>query len=228
MVAILILATIITCLTVDYFAERAALRRAARKGASLPERPVSVRTPEDLTRVPAGVFVGPGHSWLELDPAGSVRVGVDRVPVSLLGGIEAIEAVPVGTPVRPGDRLAVLHRGERDLELKSPVEGTVTAVNPIAAANPARISQEPFGNGWLVSLAPRDLGGTLRRLFVADEARTFLRDELARMRDFLVGLSLAGRGSLATATLPDGGLPVEGLAGRLSAGEWRELTERFF
>lgn len=228
MVTILILATIITCLTVDYFAERAALRRAARKGASLPERPVSVRTPEDLTRVPAGVFVGPGHSWLELDPTGAVRVGVDRVPVSLLGGIETIEAVPVGTPVRPGERLAVLHQGERDLELKSPVGGTVTAINPIAAANPARIGREPFGNGWLVSLAPRDLGGTLRRLFVAEEARTFLREELARMRDFLVGLSLAGRGSLATATLPDGGLPVEGLAARLSPAEWRELTERFF
>jgi len=231
MVAILILATIITCLTVDYFAERAALRRAARKGVSLPERPVSVRTPEDLTRMPAGVFAGPGHSWLELDPAGSVRVGIDRVPVALLGGIETIEAVPVGTPVRPGDRLAVLRQGERDLELKSPVEGTVTAVNPIAAANPARIGQEPFGNGWLVSLAPRDLGGTLRRLFVADEARTFLREELARLRDFLVGLSLAGHGSLgspAMATLPDGGLPVEGLAARLSAAEWRELTERFF
>lgn len=228
MVAILILATIITCLTVDYFAERAALRRAARDGVSLPERPVSVRTPEDLTRVPAGVFVGPGHAWLELEPAGSVRVGVDRVPLSLLGGVETIEAVPVGTAVRPGDRLAVLRQGERELEVKSPVEGTVTAVNPIAAVNPARIRQEPFENGWLVSLAPRDLGRTLRRLFVAEEARSFLREELAGLRDFLVGLSLAGRGSLATATLPDGGLPVEGLAGRLSDGEWHELTERFF
>jgi glycine cleavage system H protein len=231
MVAILILATIITCLTVDYFAERAALRRAAREGVSLPERPVSVRTPEDFTRVPAGVFVGPGHSWLELDPAGSVRVGVDRVPLSLLGGVETIEAVPVGTSIRPGDRLAVLRQGDRDLVLKSPVEGTVTAVNPIAATNPARVSQEPFGNGWLVSLAPRDLGSGLRRLFVAEEARTFLREELARMRDFLVGLSLAGNGSLGSlgiATLPDGGLPVDGLAARLSAGEWQELTERFF
>ncbi|HYU32934.1 MAG TPA: glycine cleavage system protein H [Thermoanaerobaculia bacterium] len=228
MVAILILLTIITCLTVDYFAERAALRRAARKGASLPERPVSVRTPEDLTRVPAGVFVGPGHAWLQLEPAGSVRVGVDRVPISLLGGVEKIDAVPVGTAVRPGDCLAVLHQGERDLELKSPVGGMVTAVNPIAAVNPARISQEPFENGWLVGIAPRNLAGSLRQLFVADEARAFLRDELAHLRDFLVGLSLAGRGSLATATLPDGGLPVDGLAGRLSAGEWRELTERFF
>jgi glycine cleavage system H lipoate-binding protein len=229
MVAILVLVTIITLLTVDYFAERAALRRAARSGVPMTERRVSVRTPEDLTRVPAGVFVGPGHAWMELEPAGTVRVGVDRVPLSLLGGVETIEPVPVGTEVRQGDRLAVLHQGARDVEVKSPVDGVVTAVNPIAAANAARISGEPFGStGWLVSLAPRDLPAALRRLFVAEEARDFLRNELAHLRDFLVGLSLAGRGTLATATLPDGGLPVDGLAGRLSTEEWRELTERFF
>lgn len=227
MVAILVLITIITCLTVDYFAERAALRRAARNGVPMPERPVSVRTPEDLTRVPAGVFVAPGHSWLELEPAGTVHVGVDRVPLSLLGGVETIEAVPAGTEVRPGDHLAVLRQGEREVDVKSPVGGTVTEVNPIAAANPARVGEDPFGSGWLVSVAPRDLSGTLRRLFVAEEARAYQREELTHLRDFLVGLSLAHRGSL-TAALPDGGLPVDGLAGRLSAAEWRDLTERFF
>lgn len=227
MVAILVLITILTCLTVDYFAERAALRRAARNGVPMPERPVSVRTPEDLTRVPVGVFVGPGHSWLELEPEGVVHVGVDRVPLSLLGGVETIEAVPEGTEVRPGDRVAVLRQGEREIEVKTPVGGTVTAVNPVAAVNPARVEEDPFGSGWLVSVAPRELSTTLRRLFVAEEARVFLREEMARLRDFLVGLSLTRRGSLALAT-PDGSLPVAGLAGRLSADEWHDLTERFF
>jgi glycine cleavage system H lipoate-binding protein len=232
MVPILVLLTIITCLTIDYFAERAALRRAARASPALAKggvpRPVSVRAPEDLTRVPAGVFVGPGHSWMELEPEGAVRVGVDRVPLTLLGGVEAIEAAPPGTEVRYGEPLATLRRGARSIAIKSPVDGVVTAANPLAAANPARIAQEPFGLGWLVSLEPRDLGAALRRLFVAEEARAYLREQLSRLRDFLVGLSMAGRESLATATLPDGGLPVEGIAERLSDEDWRELAERFF
>ena len=77
-------------------------------------------------------------------------------------------------------------------------------------------------------MKPQDLGPALYRLFVAEEARGYLSEQLANLRDFLVGLSMAGRESLATATLPDGGLPVEGLATRLSDEEWRELVERFF
>lgn len=232
MVAILVLLTIITCLTIDYLAERAALRRAALAGVPMPGMefapvPVSIRTPVDLTSVPDGVFLGPGHAWMELDPGGTVRVGADRIPLTLLGGVEAIETVSAGTEVHHGDRLALLRRGDRTVELKSPVDGVVQATNPVLAADPGRLAEEPFGAGWIMGLKPRELGSSLRRLFVAEEAREYLREELSRLRDFLVGLTMADR-KLATATLPDGGLPVEGLAERLSDEEWRELVERFF
>ena len=228
MVAILVLLTIITCLTVDYFAERAALRRRARAGPEKGFKAVSVRMPEDLTRVPAGVFVAPGHAWMELEPSGVVRVGADRLPFALMDGAESIETPPVGTEVHQGEPIAVLHHGERTVEIKSPVDGVVAATNPLVAGNPGRVGKEPFGVGWLVRLKPRNLGAALRRLFVAEEARTFLGGELSHLRDFLVGLSMAGREPLATATLPDGGLPVEGLAGRMPEKQWRELVERFF
>lgn len=70
MVAILVLLTIITCLTIDYLAERAALRRAALAGDTAPDakpvpEPVPIQTPE-------GVFIGPAHIRVELDPGGTV------------------------------------------------------------------------------------------------------------------------------------------------------------
>jgi glycine cleavage system H lipoate-binding protein len=237
MVAILVLLTIITCLTIDYFAERAKLRHAANTamaGVPVPDyipapQTISVRTPADLTRVPAGVFVGPGHAWMEMEPEGGVRLGVDRLPITLLGGIEEIDTVPAGTEVRQGDPLARLRHGERTIEVKSPVDGLVTEVN--SGLEPGRLAEEPFGSGWIVKLQPREIGAALRRLFVAEEARGFLRRELANLRDYLAGLSLAGHPSvagIATVTLPDGGVPAEGLAARMTDGEWRELVERFF
>lgn len=225
MVAILVLLTIITCLTVDYFAERAALRRAARAGPAPKTRSVTVRMPDELASMPAGMFVGPGHSWMEIEPEGEVHIGVDRLPVTLLGGVDSIETVPAGTEVHQGDRLAVLHQGERIVEVRSPVDGVVEAANPIVAADPARVAREPFGAGWLVSLRPRHLGAALRRLPVAEESRSHLRGEVAKLGDFLAALTFAGRGPVAVA---GGGLTVDGLAGRLPAKDWRELTERFF
>lgn len=232
MVAILVLLTIITCLTIDYFAERAKLRHAVLAGAPMPDMliplPITLQAPVDLTRVPAGVFLGPGHAWMALEPAGDVRVGVDRLPLVLLGKVDGIEAASAGTEVRQGDRLALLRQGDRDIEIKSPVDGRVAAVN--SELTPDRLAADPFGAGWILRVMPRETGAALRRLFVADEARTFLRNELAKLRDFLAGLSLAGQGSpaFATATLPDGGLPVEGIARHLSAEQWQELVERFF
>lgn len=226
MVAILVLLTIITCLTIDYFAERAKLRRAVlAPDISIP-RPLSVRAPVDLTDIPAGIFLGRGHSWMSLEPAGQVRVGVDRLPLVLLGQIDEIEAVPAGTELRKGERLALLRQGDKTLEVKSPVDGRVEGVN--IGLTPERLLAEPFGAGWIVRMEPRELPAALRLLHVAEEAKAFLRGELANLRDFLAGLSLAGHPSLATATLPDGGLPVDGLARRLSPEEWQELTERFF
>lgn len=226
MVAILVLFTIITCLTVDYFAERAKLRRAVLAPDTSIPRPLSVRAPVDLTNVPAGIFLGRGHSWMELEPAGQVRVGVDRLPLVLLGKVDEIDAVPAGTELRRGERLALLRQGDRTLEVKSPVDGRVAAVN--AGLTPESLAANPFGASWIVRMEPRELPAALRLLHVAEEAKAFLRGELATLRDFLAGLSLAGHPSLATATLPDGGMPVDGLARRLSPEEWQELTERFF
>lgn len=230
MVAILVLLTIITCLTIDYYAERAKLRHAAMAGTPAPDQiqpqPLSVQASTDLTQVPAGVFVGPGHAWMELEPAGGVHLGVDRLPTTLLGGVDEIDAVPAGTEVHCGDPIARLRHGERTIEVKSPVDGLVTEVN--AGLEPARLTEEPFGPDWIVEVQPREIGSALRRLFVAEEARAFLRNELSNLRDYLAGLSLAGHPSIAMATGPDGRVPAEGLASRMTDGEWRELKERFF
>jgi glycine cleavage system H protein len=227
MVAILVLLTIIVFLTVDYAVQRAALRRAAMAAAAAPgEAPPVVRVPVDIAALPAGVFVGPGHTWLELRPSGGVRLGVDRVPVTLLGGLDAVDTPPAGTRLRRGDTAAVLRKGERSLAVPSPLDGVVTGVNADLAARPAGLGESPFGRGWLVSLEPQALAASLRRLFVAEEATAWMRRELSRLRDFLVGLGEGG--ALAPATLPDGGLPVAGLAARLSDEQWRRLAEGFF
>ena len=221
MVALLVLLTIITFLTIDYFAQRAAARRTVPAPAA---RTPAVRFPADLGAIPAGVFLGPGHAWVGVEPSGAVRIGADRVPLTLLGGVDAVEPVAAGTEVRRGDPIARLVRGARAVDLPSPVAGVVVAVN--SAADPASVAADPFGRGWIATLRPTKLAGALRRLFVAEEASAWMRDELARLRDALVGLSV--QGAVATATLPDGGLPLTGAAERLSEEQWRQVVERFF
>jgi glycine cleavage system H lipoate-binding protein len=223
MVALLVLLTIITFLTIDFFAQRAEARRTVPATAT---RPVSVQVPLDLGTVPAGLFLSRGHAWMGVEPSGVVRVGADRLPSTLLGGVEAVTSLPVGTEVHRGEPIARLHHGDRSVELASPVDGVVTAANPEALNDPGAVAADPFGRGWIAAVEPRGLGAALKRLFVAEEAASWMRAELSRLRDFLVGLD--GGLAAAAATLPDGGLPMNGVAKRLNDGEWRELAARFF
>ena len=224
MVAILVLLTIIAFLTVDYFAQQRVARLAPVAGvATIGETP---RPAADLLELPAGAFLAPGHVWMRLETDGTVRLGADRFAPGLLGGIDRCDVAMRGNDLRTGDPIAVLHHAGREVTLRSPVDGHVESVNTRLAADPAAAREGDGSDAWLCTVRPRDVASALRRAKVAEEARDWLRQEVAALRDFLAGTMPRER-ALA-ATLADGGLPVDGLASHLDAKVWTALVARFF
>jgi len=224
MVALLVLLTIITLLTVDYVWQRRALR--SRADGAVP-RGVATKAPTapGLDLVPAGVFVGPGHTWVHLEPSGAIRVGADRLPATLLGGLDGVDLLPPGTKVHRGDAVAVLRRGTRSMSLRSPVHGVIASVNGELGHDPGALGVDPF-DSWIYRLTPEGIADSLKGMFVAEEATAWMRQELRRLRDSLTGMVNGTRPALAT--LPDGGLPIHGLAEHLGDEQWSDLTSQFF
>jgi len=227
MVAILVLLTILTFLTLDHLAQQRALRNAAvaRAGAPAPSPPRAAWP--DPSGVPAGLFWSPWHTWAHVEPQGAVRVGAGFLPVAALGGVERIDAPAPGTAVRAGDTVATLYRGSRTIRLRAPVGGVIEATNPRIQGAPRVLGLDPFGEGWLCSIRPRGLATSLRSLRVAEDAREWLRGEFRRVSDFLSLLRLRDPARVAVA-LADGGVPVAGFTDALGDREWAELVERFF
>ena len=58
---------------------------------------------------------------------------------------------------------------------------------------------------------------------VARDAASWMRDELRKLRDALVQATPA-----TVPTLPDGGLPLDGVAEKLDAVAWEHLVETLF
>jgi len=223
------------CITVDYFLRhRGVLETAspagptAWQGARVPAAALEAvpgingGDAGSLTQVPDGLFLAPGHTWLQLGPSGGVRLGSDRFPLTALGGVDRLDVVPAGTRVRQGDVLARMGLGERELRLLSPIEGEVTAVNRDLLANPEELPVDPYKSGWLCSMRPRWLAASLKRMVIAEDTEEWMRNELRRLRD-----TLSSRGG-ELPSLADGGAPVEGLGACLEQEDWEEFVERFF
>lgn len=174
-----------------------------------------------LFRLPAeGIYFHQGHSWAIPEQGGLVRVGIDDFAQKLVGRIEGLELPAVGQKLRQGDRAWSLKVGEKSIDMLSPVEGRIVAVNERLLSRPEELGQDPYGSGWLLKVEVPQLSVNLRNLLSGDLARSWL--EGARERLFArMNYSLG-------AVSQDGGVPVEGIARNLDPQRWDEIVREFF
>ncbi len=94
------------------------------------------------------------HAWALPDSQGDVRSGMTHVPGAFLGEIVSVELPPVRTEVSAGEPIGIVESITTVFELLSPVSGTVVAVNPQAETAPRKVTGDPYGEGWLLSIRP--------------------------------------------------------------------------
>lgn len=228
MVALCIVLTILTFLTLDYFVERfkAAKRnpverpthRVARDGAFAS----AVREIAD-TR-PAGFFLAPGHVWAELTASGTLWLGLDRLAAGLMSAPDKIVMPPPGTHVARGARIATVCRGARTLPVTAPFDGVVCEINPVLASNPRLVSADPYGAGRICRIEPDDLEGSLHSMHAGARAQAWMREELGRFRDLLGKTAAEFYSQRLGETLADGGMPIDGLCDEIEAEAWTRIA----
>jgi glycine cleavage system H lipoate-binding protein len=174
--------------------------------------------------VPAGVLLHPTHTWAILDPAGTLRLGVDQLVLGALGGVDRIQ-VHQGK-VRRGDPLITLWRQGKSLTLPSPVSGRVLGINPAAAATPERLAERLYEeDGWIVGVEPERLDEEFAPFRVARQAAQWIGSELRRLRELVVqgGLQPLPSG----APMADGGELAEGFLAAMDGEAWERFRSVF-
>jgi len=180
--------------------------------------------PFSETRLPRGLFVDEGHGWAWLTESGELRVGADEFLAQAVGSIDRVDLPAPGTKVSRGEPLATLHSGDRELILKSPVNGTVVATNDTVERSPDAMERDPYGTGWLAKVWPVEHTEALKNLKVGETAAAWLEAEVQRFVDFLARRTTP---ELVGATLPDGARPVVGAARALNSEDWKAFREEF-
>jgi glycine cleavage system H protein len=106
---------------------------------------------------PADVRYTREHEWARMEN-GLVTVGITSYATEQLGDVVFVELPAIGKKFDASKPFGVVEAVKTVSDLYSPVSGEVVAVNDELAGNPALVNQEPYGEGWMIRLKPRDAG----------------------------------------------------------------------
>lgn len=160
-----------------------------------------------------------GHSWAMPEGDGLVKVGIDDFAQKLVGRIDAIQFPRVGSQVTQGEKGWSLLAGEKSIDMLSPVDGKVVAINENLISSPGSVSKDPYGQSWLMKVQAPKISANLKNLLSGGLARKWMegvRENLLARMDYNLG-----------AVSQDGGVPVDGIARNIDRERWDEIVKEF-
>ncbi|MCU1587286.1 MAG: hypothetical protein JWN31_779 [Frankiales bacterium] len=102
---------------------------------------------------PADLRYTAEHEWIS-QAGEALRVGITDYAQNALGDIVFVTLPSVGTKLTAGQSLGEVESTKSVSDVYAPFAGTVTATNEALDANPEIVNSDPYGEGWLVEIAP--------------------------------------------------------------------------
>lgn len=219
MIAALVVLTFLAAVLIDHLLHRGPIPVVAELPKHVQRRPRLTPAVVAGFAVPDNLLYHPGHTWAASEGGDMVRVGIDDFAAKLTGEAAAMDIPERGQWIRQGQRIISMRKDGRKIELVSPIEGTVVDVNQAALDNPRLAHEDPYGDGWLLSVNSPDARTNFRNLLGGNVARRWMDEAAARLRAVAVP---------AGAMAQDGGLAVDSMLDQLPNADWEQLAKEFF
>ena len=101
--------------------------------------------------VPEELRYSAEHEWVRVEGA-SATIGITDFAQDSLGDIVFVQLPDVGTDVIAGAGITEIESTKSVSDIYAPVTGTVTAVNEALQDQPELVNQDPYGEGWIMTI----------------------------------------------------------------------------
>ncbi|HVL80249.1 MAG TPA: glycine cleavage system protein GcvH [Actinomycetota bacterium] len=108
-------------------------------------------------RFPTDVRYTQEHEWARVE-GDVVRVGITHYAQDALGDIVYIELPEAGARVTREGPFGEIQSPKAVSDLFAPVTGEIVERNPEVVNSPELANEDPYGEGWLVTIRPDDAG----------------------------------------------------------------------
>jgi glycine cleavage system H protein len=106
------------------------------------------------------------HEWVRSEGK-NVRVGITDFAQEALGDIVFVTLPEVGAEVTAGSTCGEIESTKSVSDVYAPVSGTIVARNENLDSAPEMLNSDPYGDGWMVEIAPAE-GATSEGLLDAE------------------------------------------------------------
>ena len=169
--------------------------------------------------LPEEIYYHLGHSWAAPGGRNLVKVGIDDFAQKLVGKINAIHVPGIGSTITQGDTGWSLEVDSKKIDMLSPVDGRVVAINERIVGSPGDINKYPYVS-WLMKVESANFPSNKKQLLSGSFAGKWMeevRENLLSRMSYNLGL-----------VYQDGGLLVDGMARSLDKEKWDEIVKEFF
>jgi glycine cleavage system H lipoate-binding protein len=170
--------------------------------------------------IPKGYCFHPGHTWVIDEGGQNARIGLDSFTANLVGKIDAIEVPGLNRWVRQGQKIWSITRAGMKIDMVSPVEGVMVAVNPEIQKDPTLLTQDPYKDGWVCVIKSPDFATNAKNLLRDSFVGPWMQHNIRRLSAMLP--------QMATATAQDGGVPIAGVFAQVDNNVQRAMVKEFF
>jgi glycine cleavage system H protein len=106
---------------------------------------------EERVEFPEDLRYTKEHEWVRLDGQ-RARVGITDFAQDALGDVVYVDLPEVGARVEADQPLGEVESTKSVSDVFSPVSGSIAERNPLVDDRPELVNEQPYGDGWLVSI----------------------------------------------------------------------------
>ncbi len=128
--------------------------------------------------LPDELYYTKDHTWARVEDDGTITVGMDAFGAKAAGNIEFIDLPMEDDEFEIGEAFGSLESAKWVGGLLMPVGGTVIVVHEDIEDDLKLISEDPYGEGWLIKLKPNNPKDDLKTLVHGDEVGPWLKKEI--------------------------------------------------
>ncbi|MBE0650433.1 MAG: hypothetical protein IH595_06300 [Bacteroidales bacterium] len=189
--------------------------------------PVPSAFNEASVNIPNGLYFDRSHTWAFMEKDGIVRVGIDDFLQHTTGPLTRTILKNPGDKIKKGEQIITLVQNGKQLNISSPVSGIIKGLNKSLVKNPDKINTSPYGDGWVYMIEPSNWSYEIGFLKMAGLYKEWIRNEYARLKDFLALSANTGRNEEVQFAFQSGGELKDNVLQHLGPELWEDFQRNF-